>query len=101
MPLSQTLDVTQGIQREAVLHFCRDCDRWLLPPNSWVAAAPESKELLSVCLRKLRGLTKVRLTDAVFIWTEPHSRRVKVKLTVQDAVAGEHPAPATQAERQG
>jgi nonsense-mediated mRNA decay protein 3 len=36
-----------------------------------------------LCLRKLRGLTKVRIIDASFIWTEPHSRRVKVKITIQ------------------
>jgi nonsense-mediated mRNA decay protein 3 len=69
--------------REASLHFCRDCERWLQPPNSWVTAALESRELLALCLRKLRGLSKVRIIDASFIWTEPHSRRVKVKITIQ------------------
>lgn len=78
-----TVDVSQGIQREATLHMCRDCERWLQPPNSWMVAAPESKELLAVCLRKLRGLSKVRIIDASFIWTEPHSRRIKVKITIQ------------------
>ena len=46
-------------------------------------ARPESRELLALCLRKLRGLSKVRVIDASFIWTEPHSRRIKVKLVVQ------------------
>lgn len=78
-----TVDVSQGIQREATLHTCRDCERWLQPPSSWVVAAPESKELLSICLRRLRGLSKVRIIDASFIWTEPHSRRIKVKITIQ------------------
>ncbi|KAJ9383812.1 hypothetical protein DTO063F5_5116 [Paecilomyces variotii] len=78
-----TVDITQGIQRESVLHMCKDCERWLQPPSSWVSAAPESRELLALCLRKLRGLTKVRIIDASFIWTEPHSRRVKVKITIQ------------------
>lgn len=55
------------------------------PPSGWVAAAPESRELLALCLRKLK-LSKVRIVDASFIWTEPHSRRVKIKLTVQDEV---------------
>ncbi|KAM3086257.1 ribosome-binding protein [Clarireedia jacksonii] len=82
-----TVDVSQGIQREATIHFCRDCDRWLSPPATWVVAAPESRELLALCLKKLRGLHKVRIIDASFIWTEPHSRRVKVKLTIQDSVS--------------
>ncbi|KAI9836636.1 MAG: ribosome-binding protein [Sarea resinae] len=78
-----TVDISEGIQREATLHWCRDCERWLQPPNHWLVASPESRELLALCLRKLRGLQKVRIIDASFIWTEPHSRRVKVKLTIQ------------------
>ncbi|KAK3306477.1 NMD3 family-domain-containing protein [Chaetomium strumarium] len=85
--LKSTVDISQGIQREATLHFCRDCDRWLMPPATWVTAAPESRELLSLCLKRLRNLTKVRIIDARFVWTEPHSRRIKVKVTVQDSVA--------------
>jgi len=80
------MDISEGIQREATIHTCRDCDRWLAPPNSWVSAAPESRELLALCLRKLRGLNKARIIDASFIWTEPHSRRVKVKITIQQEV---------------
>ena len=78
-----TIDVSEGIQREATLHICRDCERWLQPPAHWLTAAPESRELLALCLRKLRGLAKVRIIDASFIWTEPHSRRIKVKITIQ------------------
>ncbi|KAI1452753.1 NMD3-domain-containing protein [Annulohypoxylon moriforme] len=81
-----TKDISQGIQREATLHFCRDCDRWLQPPTSWVTALPESRELLALCLKKL-SLNRTRIIDASFIWTEPHSRRVRVKLVVQAAVA--------------
>jgi nonsense-mediated mRNA decay protein 3 len=80
------VDISEGIQREATIHMCRDCDRWMSPPNSWVAAAPESRELLALCLRKLRGLNRARIIDASFIWTEPHSRRVKVKITIQQEV---------------
>ncbi|AEO67188.1 89723a60-ec0c-4f8e-a631-1ece2d6d8dc2 [Thermothielavioides terrestris] len=85
--IKSTVDISQGIPREGTLHFCRDCDRWLMPPASWVAAAPESRELLSLCLKRLRNLGKVRIIDARFVWTEPHSRRIKVKITIQDSVA--------------
>ena len=30
----------------------------------------------------------MRLVDAGFIWTEPHSKRLKVKLTVQAEIPG-------------
>jgi nonsense-mediated mRNA decay protein 3 len=77
------VDISEGIQREATLLFCRGCERWLQPPTHWLVAAPESRELLALCLRKLRGLNKTRIIDASFVWTEPHSRRIKVKLTIQ------------------
>jgi len=38
-------------------------------------------------LKKIaRPLLKVRLIDAAFIWTEPHSRRIKLKITIQKEV---------------
>jgi NMD protein affecting ribosome stability and mRNA decay len=33
-----------------------------------------------------RGRAQVKLVDAGFVWTEPHSRRLKLKLTVQAEV---------------
>ena len=78
-----TVDASEGIQREGTLHTCRDCERWLSPPSQWVSAASESRELLALCLKKIRGLSKVRIIDANFLWTEPHSRRIKTKITVQ------------------
>ena len=35
-----------------------DC-RYLQPPSTWVAAQLESRELLSICLKKLKGINKV------------------------------------------
>ncbi|KAK9846267.1 hypothetical protein WJX81_000414 [Elliptochloris bilobata] len=59
---------------------------YLQPPKHWVRAELESKELLTFCIKRLKGLQKVKLVDAGFVWTEPHSRRLKVKLTVQAEV---------------
>ena len=73
-------DITVGITKEAVLNYCRFCTRYLRPP--WVNAERESKELLSICLSKIKGLNRVKLVNASFIWTEPHSKRIKVKLTI-------------------
>ncbi|KAI5818753.1 NMD3 family-domain-containing protein [Pyronema omphalodes] len=79
------VDISEGIQREASIHYCNGCERWLQPPQHWVSCTLESKELMALCLRRLRGLQKVRLVDASFIWTEPHSKRIKLKIKVQDA----------------
>uniref|UniRef100_A0A914XE13 60S ribosomal export protein NMD3 n=1 Tax=Plectus sambesii TaxID=2011161 RepID=A0A914XE13_9BILA len=81
------VDITEGIPKTNQLFMCKFCDRYLQPPNGWIFAAPESKELLSLCLKRMKTtLTKLRLTDAAFIWTEPHCKRLKVKLTVQKEV---------------
>lgn len=80
------VDITEGIPKQVHIHFCRNCERYLQPPGMWITAELESRELLTLCLKKLKGLNKVRLVDAGFIWTEPHSRRIKVKLTIQKEV---------------
>ena len=84
--LRNTVDITEGIPKQASISFCRNCERFLSPPSIWTIAQPESQELLAICLRKLKGLSKVRLTDAHFIWTEPHSKRLRVSLTIQKEV---------------
>ncbi|KAF9530278.1 NMD3 family-domain-containing protein [Crepidotus variabilis] len=81
--LRNTIDITEGIPKQASVAFCRNCERFFSPPQTWTQARPESSELLAICLKKLKGLNKVRLTDAHFIWTEPHSKRLRVSLTIQ------------------
>ncbi|KAK9846197.1 hypothetical protein WJX84_008028 [Apatococcus fuscideae] len=80
------VDITEPIQKKAAVMWCKECGRYLNPPRQWIVAQPESKELLTHCIKRLKGLSKVKLVDAGFIWTEPHSRRLKVKLTVQGEV---------------
>ncbi|KAF5357224.1 hypothetical protein D9756_006757 [Leucocoprinus leucothites] len=84
--LRNTVDITEGIPKQASVAYCRNCERFLSPPSAWTIARPESPELLSICLKKLKGLNKVRLTDARFIWTEPHSKRLRVAVTIQKEV---------------
>lgn len=80
------VDITDGIPKQLNLNFDRNCGRYLNPPSQWVDAELESRELLSICLKRIKGLNKVKLVDAGFVWTEPHSKRIKVKLTIQKEV---------------
>lgn len=89
--LASTSDVTRGISTEATLHQCRGCQRWHRDANKWIACDLESRELMTLCLANVSGLgkksaAKVRLVDAGWIWTEPHSMRLKVRLTIQKEV---------------
>lgn len=86
--LASTSDVTRGISTEATLHQCRGCQRWHREGGKWIACELESRELMSLCLTNVSGLgkNKVRLVDAGWIWTEPHSMRLKIRLTIQKEV---------------
>uniref|UniRef100_A0A8B9SR53 60S ribosomal export protein NMD3 n=1 Tax=Anas platyrhynchos TaxID=8839 RepID=A0A8B9SR53_ANAPL len=85
--LRARVDITEGIPKQLTLSFCKQCERYLQPPGTWIQCALESRELLALCLKKIKAsLNKVRLIDAGFIWTEPHSKRLKLKVTVQKEV---------------
>lgn len=84
--IKSQVDITEGIQKQVSILWCKECNRYLQPPKHWLRAELESKELLTFCIKRLKGLQKVKLVDAAFIWTEPHSRRLKTKLTVQKEV---------------
>eukprot|EP00246_Nothoceros_aenigmaticus_P003517 TRINITY_DN14689_c0_g1_i1.p1 TRINITY_DN14689_c0_g1~~TRINITY_DN14689_c0_g1_i1.p1 ORF type:complete len:484 (+),score=87.19 TRINITY_DN14689_c0_g1_i1:114-1565(+) len=84
--LRSQVDITEGLQKNVTVLYCPECQRYLQPPRAWVKAELESKELLTFCIKRLKNLNKVRLTEARFIWTEPHSKRLKVKLKIEKEV---------------
>ena len=76
--------MTLGITKQGVINFCRMCRRYNKPP--WIYCERESKEMLALCLKKIIGLNKVKLIDSTFLYTEPHSRRIKLRLTVSKEI---------------
>ncbi|TMW47044.1 hypothetical protein DOY81_007879 [Sarcophaga bullata] len=81
--LREDIDITAGICKQVELQHCKGCERYLQPPGEWINAKWESRQLLALCLKKLKGLKNLELVDACFIWTERHSKRLKVKLIVE------------------
>ncbi len=86
--IQSKIDITEELIKQCLLQFCGKCERYLQPPTTWAQAALESRQLLAICLKRIKGLNKLNLVDAGFIWTEPHSKRIKVKITVQKDVGG-------------
>ena len=82
--LKSKLDISEGISKRIQLHHCKECNRYMRPP--WTQCDLESPQLLQLCLKHIKGLSRVKLVDAAFIWTEPHSRQLKVKITIQKEV---------------
>jgi nonsense-mediated mRNA decay protein 3 len=65
---------------------CKKCGRWHIRQDQWVFHELESPGLLAACLKKIPGLEKVKLIDAAWVWTEPHSKRLKVSVDVEHSV---------------
>jgi nonsense-mediated mRNA decay protein 3 len=84
--LSSQVDMTEGLQRSVRILYCPECGRYLQPPQSWLKAELESKELLTFCVKRLKNINKVKLVDAEFIWMKPHSKWIKVKLKIKKEV---------------
>eukprot|EP00697_Spironema_sp_BW2_P013959 gnl/Spiro4/4280_TR2151_c0_g3_i1.p1 gnl/Spiro4/4280_TR2151_c0_g3~~gnl/Spiro4/4280_TR2151_c0_g3_i1.p1 ORF type:complete len:545 (-),score=89.95 gnl/Spiro4/4280_TR2151_c0_g3_i1:41-1597(-) len=85
--LKTRVDITEGVQKQMVIHSCRDCQRWYRNPG-WLVANLESMDLLSLCLKKIKGLQKVKLVNARFLYSEEHSRHLRIECTVQKEVFG-------------
>ncbi|CAJ1350962.1 unnamed protein product, partial [Effrenium voratum] len=88
--LRREVDVGAGVNRRAAVQRCGTCGRWLRPGGGWAVADMESRELLAICLKSIKGIGKhLQLVNASFIWTEPHSKELKVKLELQqEAMVG-------------
>ncbi|CAI5711330.1 unnamed protein product [Hyaloperonospora brassicae] len=94
--IASEVDVAEGIDTTGELVQCRGCLRfqsrgktqqYSSSSGAWLDCDWESKELMALCLKSIAGLHKAKLLDAGFIWTEPHSKRVKLRLTLQREVA--------------
>ncbi|XP_038974173.1 60S ribosomal export protein NMD3-like [Phoenix dactylifera] len=82
--LCSRVDITEGLTRHATVVHCPECRSYLKHAGTWVRADLEAKELLAFCLQRLESLTRlVRFVHAEFVWTEPHSKRLRLKLRVQ------------------
>jgi nonsense-mediated mRNA decay protein 3 len=83
--LAGEIDTTEDIPASQEIIQCGKCDKYMVGMNNWVNHAPESASLLAFCLRKaLKSNTKVE--NSSFIWTEPHSKRIKISVTVNREV---------------
>jgi nonsense-mediated mRNA decay protein 3 len=84
--LKQRIDITDGLSKNNSVDHCKECNRYVQGNGRWVEAGWETAELLTICLKNIRGMKSVKLLDAQFIWTEPHSKRIKVKLDIQKEI---------------
>ena len=80
----KNIDITNGITKTGIIHFCKNCNRYLRPP--WIKCEKESQDMMNLYLSKIKGLNKIKIIDSSFIWTEPHSKLIKIKITIQKEI---------------
>lgn len=74
-------------ERQLEVVQCGKCSRWHVRQDRWMFFEVESPELLAMLMRKVSGiLTATKILDASWIWTEPHSRRIKINVDVERSV---------------
>ena len=89
LDISGAVDITENVAKQQTVLQCRKCFSWFNQQTQrWSRYDLESAELLALCLRRIPQLKKeLKLVDASWIWTEPHSKRLKIRVTVRKEVA--------------
>ena len=77
----KSVDISSGISNQSTIYYCKNCQRYMRPP--WIKCDLESTDMMNLCLSKIKGLNKAQIVDSAFVWTEPHSKLIKVKITIQ------------------
>ena len=91
--LAQQFDLKELLQPKGepiTIHQCRQCRQYARTDTVYEYCDPESPQLLSICLKHIPGFvqtkstqTNLQILDALWVWTEPHSMRLKVRVTVR------------------
>nr|CCA16428.1 60S ribosomal export protein nmd3 putative [Albugo laibachii Nc14] len=92
------VDIAENIATEHELKQCAQCKRYQCKTGcntSWVLFELESRELLGFCLKLVSNLKKYKIIDANFVWTEPHSKRIKLNIIIQKDFVQHAPVRAT------
>ncbi|EIJ89376.1 60S ribosomal export protein NMD3 [Nematocida parisii] len=71
-----SIDTTREVDR------CGTCMRYSVPPSGWTTLRFEGPEMLAYLLKKVPELARMKLVDAYFIHSEEHSKRVRMRISI-------------------
>ena len=81
----KSLSIKTSIPTEFEIIVCKECKRFLRPP--YVKIERESADMMNLCLSRIKSYDKkVKIIDSNFIYTEPHSKVIKIKVTLEKEV---------------
>jgi nonsense-mediated mRNA decay protein 3 len=81
------IDITELIPKQGQLQMCNKCIRYIFifssisfyfhpfhsyfqPPTTWISAQLESRELLTVCLKRIKGLNKEVSVNSLILFVK-------------------------------
>lgn len=83
--LKKSLNIKTCIPTEFELVYCKECHRFLRPP--YVKIERESADMMKLCLSRIKSYDKkIKIIDSNFIYTEQHSKVIKIKITIQKEI---------------
>lgn len=85
--LKDRINVSEGIEEKQEITRCSGCLRFY-NVNHWKMIELESADLMTLCLKTIKGLKNVKIVDSSFIWQEPNCKVVKVKIQIQRECEG-------------
>ena len=81
----KSLNIKTSIPTEFEIIYCRECQRFLRPP--YVKITRDSTDMMNLCLSRIKSYDKkVKIIDSNFIYTEPHSKIIKIKITMEKEI---------------
>lgn len=81
--LQERVAIGEDVPSESSLTYCGTCGRYQISPTQWANYELESPELLQLCLKTVPALKHYHLVDARFVWREPHSKRIEIRVLLE------------------
>lgn len=79
-----SVSMSSKIRRTLTVESCRSCERYHTPPKIWNNYEWGSRELLIYLIKRNTSLDKFEIVDSNFIYTEEHSKRMRISVTIED-----------------
>ena len=81
--LQEGAEIGEDIPSTSSLTYCGTCGRYQISQTQWANYELESPEMLQLCLKTVAPLKHYRVHEAKFVWREPHSRRIEIRVLIE------------------
>lgn len=80
---SMSITIADKIKKLINIDWCKGCERYLNKPRTWIKYEWGSRELLIYLIKSNNSLNAFDIIDSNFIFTEEHSKRIILSVTLE------------------